>query len=66
MNRVREAAEKAKIELIYNTGNRHQPSVYNCGRQRAKAFPMKITRAKLDELIKPLIERMRQAGGAGY
>ena len=60
MNRVREGAEKAKIEL----SNTFETDVIlpfiaqdSAG---SKNLEIKITRAKLEELIKPLVDRMRK------
>ncbi len=60
MNRVREAAEKAKIELS-NTFETDiiLPFIANDA-SGPKNLQIKITRAKLEELIKPLVERMRK------
>ncbi len=60
MNRVREAAEKAKIELS-NTFETDivLPFIANDA-SGPKNLQIKITRAKLEELIKSLVERMRK------
>ena len=59
MNRVREAAEKAKIELSTTMETDVNLPFITADANGPKHFQMKITRAKLDELIKPLVERMR-------
>jgi molecular chaperone DnaK len=60
MNRVREAAEKAKIELSTTLETDINLPFITADANGPKHFQIKITRAKLDELIKPLIERMRK------
>ena len=60
MNRVREAAEKAKIELSTTLETDLNLPFITADQNGPKHFAIKITRAKLDELIKPLIERMRK------
>ena len=60
INRVREAAEKAKIELSTTMETDVNLPFITADANGPKHFQMKITRAKLDELIKPLIERMRK------
>jgi len=60
MNRVREAAEKAKIELSTTMETDINLPFITADANGPKHFQLKITRAKLEELIKPLIERMRK------
>ncbi len=60
MNRVREAAEKAKIELSTTLETDINLPFITADANGPKHFAMKITRAKMEELIKPLIERMRK------
>jgi len=60
MNRVREAAEKAKIELSTTMETDINLPFITADANGPKHFALKITRAKLEELIKPLIERMRK------
>ena len=60
MNRIREAAEKAKIELSTTLETDVNLPFITADANGPKHFQMKITRAKLDELIKPLVERMRK------
>jgi molecular chaperone DnaK len=60
MNRVREAAEKAKIELSTTLETDLNLPFITADASGPKHLAMKITRAKLEELVKPLIERMRK------
>lgn len=60
MNRVREAAEKAKIELSTVLETEINLPFITADASGPKHLQMKITRAKLEELIKPIVERMRQ------
>src|SRR5580704_1121701 len=60
MNRVREAAEKAKIELSTTLETDINLPFITADANGPKHFAMKITRAKMEELIKPLIDRMRK------
>jgi molecular chaperone DnaK len=59
MNRVREAVEKAKIELstVFET-DIILPFIAQDS-SGSKTLEVKLTRAKLEELVKPIIERMR-------
>jgi molecular chaperone DnaK len=60
MTRIREAAEKAKIELstVMET-DINLPFIAQDPSSGAKNLELRITRAKLDELIGPIIERCR-------
>jgi molecular chaperone DnaK len=60
MNRVREAAEKAKIELSTTLETDINLPFITADASGPKHLQVKITRAKLEELIKPIVERMRQ------
>jgi molecular chaperone DnaK len=60
MNRIREAAEKAKIELSTTLETEINLPFITADAAGPKHLQMKITRAKLEELIKPIIERMRK------
>lgn len=60
MNRVREAAEKAKIELSTTLETDINLPFITADANGPKHFALKVTRAKMEELIKPLIERMRK------
>ncbi len=59
MNRVREAAEKAKIELSTTLETDINLPFITADQSGPKHLQIKITRAKLEELIKPIIDRMR-------
>jgi molecular chaperone DnaK len=60
MTRIREAAEKAKIELstVMET-DINLPFIAQDPSSGAKNLELRMTRAKLDELIGPIIERCR-------
>ncbi len=60
MNRVREAGEKAKIELSTTLETDLNLPFITANAEGPKHLAMKITRAKLEELVKPLIEKMRK------
>ncbi len=62
MMRVREAAEKAKIELSsLLTTEINLPFIsYDPKNNEPKHLSMTLTRAKLEELIRPIVERCRQ------
>ncbi len=60
MNRVREAAEKAKIELSTTMETDINLPFITADASGPKHLQLKITRTKLEELVKPLIERMRK------
>ena len=59
MNRVREAAEKAKIELSTTLETDINLPFITADASGPKHFTSKVTRAKLEELVKPLIEKLR-------
>ena len=59
MNRIKEAAEKAKIELSTTLETEINQPFITADASGPKHLQMKITRAKLEDLIKPIIERMR-------
>jgi len=59
MNRVREAAEKAKIELSTTLETDLNLPFITADANGPKHLALKITRAKLEELVKPLIEKLR-------
>ena len=59
MNRVREAAEKAKIELSTTMETDLNLPFITADANGPKHLTMKITRAKLEELVKPIVEKMR-------
>ena len=59
MNRVREAAEKAKIELSTTLETDINLPFITADSSGPKHLQLKITRAKLEELIKPIVDRMK-------
>jgi len=59
MNRVREAAEKAKIELSTTLETDINLPFITADANGPKHLQMKITRAKLEELIKPILDKMK-------
>ncbi len=60
MNRVREAAEKAKIELSTTLETDINLPFITADASGPKHLQLKITRAKLEELIKPIVEKMKK------
>lgn len=58
MNRVKEAAEKAKIELSTTMETEINLPFITADSSGPKHMQMKITRAKLEELVKPIVDRM--------
>lgn len=60
MNRVREAAEKAKIELSTTLETEINLPFITADANGPKHLQMKITRAKLEDLVKPIVDRMRK------
>lgn len=59
MNRVKESAEKAKIELSTTLETEINLPFITADASGPKHLQMKITRAKLEDLVKAIIERMR-------
>lgn len=59
MNRVREAAEKAKIELSTTLETDIILPFIAQNESGSQNLEMKITRAKLEDLIKPIVAKMR-------
>ncbi len=59
MNRVREAVEKAKIELSTTLETDLNLPFISATAEGPKHLNMKLTRAKLEELVKPIIARMK-------
>ncbi len=59
MNRVREAAEKAKIELSTTMETDINLPFITADANGPKHFQIKITRAKLEELVKPIVDKMK-------
>lgn len=60
MQRVREAAEKSKIELSTVLSTDINLPFISATDKGPKHLTMQITRAKLEELIKPIIEKCRK------
>lgn len=63
MTRIREAAEKAKIELSSTiTTEINLPFIaYDKSTNAPKNLVMQLTRSKLDELVRPLVDRCRSS-----
>ncbi len=59
MNRVRESVEKAKIELSTVLESDLNLPFISADASGPKHLSMKLTRAKLEELVKPIIARMQ-------
>lgn len=59
MQRIREAAEKAKIELSTTLETDINLPFITATEAGPKHLALKLTRAKLESLIKPIIDRMR-------
>ena len=59
MNRVREAVEKAKIELSTVLETDLNLPFISADAQGPKHLNMKLTRAKLEDLVKPIVTRMK-------
>ncbi|QQS23014.1 molecular chaperone DnaK [bacterium] len=59
MNRVREAAEKAKIELSTTLETDIILPFIAQNETGSQNLEMKITRAKLEDLVKPIVSKMR-------
>jgi len=60
MNRVREAVEKAKIELSTVLETDLNLPFITADANGPKHFAKKLTRSQVEELVKPIITRMRQ------
>jgi molecular chaperone DnaK len=60
MNRVRESVEKAKIELSTVLETDLNLPFISADASGPKHLNMKLTRAKVEDLVKPIIERMKQ------
>jgi len=60
LNRVREGAEKAKIELSTTMETDINLPFITADANGPKHLQMKITRTKLEELIKPIVDRMHK------
>ncbi len=59
MNRVRESVEKAKIELSTVLESDLNLPFISADAQGPKHLNLKLTRAKLEELVKPIVDRMK-------
>lgn len=59
MERVREAAEKAKIELSTTLSSEINLPFLATVKNEPKHFKYKLSRAKLDDLVRPVIDRCR-------
>ena len=59
MTRLREAAEKAKIELSTTLETDINLPFITADQNGPKHLQMKITRAKLEELVKPIVDKCR-------
>ena len=63
LQRLKEAAEKAKIELSTTIADRDQPAVHHGRRERVRSTSyMTLTRAKLEDLVGDLVERTARPG----
>ncbi|MCD6284117.1 molecular chaperone DnaK [bacterium] len=60
MQRLKEAAEKAKIELSSTLETEINLPFISADSSGPRHLIMKITRAKLEELVKPIIEKCRE------
>jgi len=60
MTRLKEAAEKAKIELSSTLETDINLPFITADQNGPKHLQLKITRAKLEELVRPIIEKCRQ------
>ena len=60
-NRLKEAAEKAKIELSTTLETEINLPFITADASGPKHLTMKMTRAKLEELVRPIVERTRHS-----
>ncbi len=66
LQRLQEAAEKAKMELSTVMRDRHQPAVHHGGcRPVRSTSQMKLTRAKFEQLVEDLLQKHGGADEAG-
>ena len=56
MQRIKEAAEKAKKELSQRFYHQHQPALYHRYLRGSETLDMNLTKAKFDELTHDLVE----------
>ena len=61
MQRIREAAEKAKIELSSTLETEINLPFITADKQGPKHMLVKITRTKIEGLVKPIVERCRKS-----
>ncbi len=59
MQRVRDAAEKAKIELSSTVDTQINLPFLTATQEGPKHLALQLTRAKLEELVRPIVERCR-------
>ncbi len=59
MQRVRDAAEKAKIELSSTVDTQLNLPFLTATQEGPKHLALQLTRAKLEELVRPIVERCR-------
>lgn len=59
MQRIREAAEKAKVELSSTIETEINLPYITADQNGPKHLTMKLTRAKLEELVSPIVERCK-------
>jgi len=57
--RLRDAAEKAKIELSTTLTTEIKPALHYSRCKRPKHLTMTMTRSKLEEVIRPVIDRCK-------
>ena len=58
LQRLKEAAEKAKMELSTTHVDRHQPAVHHRRRRKGpKHLNITLTRAKFEQLVDDLVQR---------
>ena len=61
LQRLKEAAEKAKIELSSAHADRNQPALHHGRCDRSEASELKLTRAKFEALVDDLIQKHRSS-----
>ncbi|MBS3069172.1 molecular chaperone DnaK [Candidatus Micrarchaeota archaeon] len=61
MQRVREAAEKAKIELSTTLESEINLPFLSAGKEGPMHFTHKLTRAKLEEIVEPIVSRCKKS-----
>jgi molecular chaperone DnaK len=58
LQRLKEAAEKAKDGAVLIHRNQHQSALYHCRCLRPKHLDVKLTRAKLESLVADLLDKL--------